>query len=72
MQQGETEEGEEMTGNTLLALTSLILLFLVMAQNRTINKLWDVANKHETAICELLKLHPELLEEDDDDSRPNN
>ena len=51
-----------MTTNTLHALATLILVFLVMAQNRTINKLTDVANKHETAICELLKLHPELLE----------
>jgi len=54
---------------TLLALTMLILLFLVMAQNRTINKLTDVANKHETAICELLKLHPELLEGEDEENK---
>ena len=52
--------------NTFHALATLILVFLVMAQNRTINRLMDVANKHETAICELLKLHPELLEEDDE------
>ena len=58
-----------MTTNTLLALTMLILLFLVMAQNRTINRLMDVANKHETAICELLKLHPELLEDKDGEEK---
>lgn len=57
-----------MNSNIFLAFTCLILVFLAMAQNRTINKLWDVANKHETAICELLNLHPELLEEDDDNT----
>jgi len=60
VQQGEAEEGGEgMSSTTILAITCLILVLLNMNVNRTLNK-------HETAICELLKLHPELLEGEDD------
>ena len=46
---------------TLINIVLVIIVINLMLTNRTLNK-------HETAICELLMLHPELLEDNDYDT----
>ncbi len=45
-----------------MTVISVVIIILIIFDLRILQEQW----KHEQAICDLLRLHPELLEEDDD------
>lgn len=55
--------GQRWKGKTMSMMSEIAVIILIALNIYTLS----VLNKHETALYELLRLHPELLEDGDDD-----